>query len=135
MMVLIASAASKICMRWSQVLRGTFSVFEVADRITLERSVVKHKPAVLLLDLSLPKLGGLAGVSAIRHLSSSTKIIALSRNPDDKEAIQALKAGVKGYNGTDIEPFHLKRAMDVVQRGKSGSVAGWSPSFSESLLP
>ena len=96
MMVLAASAASKIGVRWSQVLQRSFSVLEVTDLVTLKRIMVKHRPALLLLDLALPRLGGLAGVSAVQHLHPSTKIITFARNPDDQEAIGALGAGAKG---------------------------------------
>ena len=117
-MVLIASAAAKVRRRWTRVLHGGFSIHEVTERAALEQNLTRQKPSVLLLDLALPQLGGIGGVSAIQRLSPSTKIILLTSAPDDEEEMRALKAGVKGYCNRDTGPLLLRKAVDVVEKGE-----------------
>lgn len=117
-MVLIASAVAKIRKRWADALKKSFTIIEVTERAALKRRMTKSRPSVLLLDLALPHLGGVEGVSAIRRLSPSTIVILLTRSPNDVEVIRALKAGAKGYCHRDIDPSLLNKALDVVQKGE-----------------
>ncbi|HMA17424.1 MAG TPA: hypothetical protein VKS03_03205, partial [Thermoanaerobaculia bacterium] len=65
--VLIASPIAGVRGQWSQGLQDKFPLYEVAERSALERSMANLKPAVLLLDLALPGLGGVEGVPAIQR--------------------------------------------------------------------
>jgi two-component system nitrate/nitrite response regulator NarL len=116
--VLIASAVAGVRSRWAQAFWGFFAILEVSERAELEQGMSGSKPSVLLLDLDLPRLDGIGSVPAIQRLSPSTKIIVLSTAPDEKEAISALKAGAMGYCNKDIEPYLLKKAVNVVQKGE-----------------
>ena len=80
--------------------------------------MAKLKPAVLLLDLALPRFGGVGGVAAIQQLSPPTKIVLLTSTPHYREGISALKAGVRAYCNTDIDPSLLKNAAEIVQIGE-----------------
>ena len=117
-MVLIASATASVRRRWSRGLQGSFPTHEVADRKALEWTMANQKPDVLLLDLSLPQLSGIEGISEIQHLSPSTNIILLTSTTNDKEAIRALMGGAKGYSSSDIDPSLLMKAIEVVQKGE-----------------
>jgi two-component system nitrate/nitrite response regulator NarL len=117
-MILIASAVPRVCSKWTQVLKENFSVFEVSDKVALKRNMMRRRPSILFLDLDLPQLGGVEGVSGLRRLSPSTNIILLANSPNDREAIGALKTGVKGYCNMDINPILLMKAVEVVQKGE-----------------
>jgi len=117
-MILIASAAAKIRKRWVDALKKSFTIIGVTELAALKRRMTKSRPSVLLLDLALPHLGGVEGVSEIRRLSPSTIVILLTRSPNDLEAIRALKAGAKGYCNRNIGPSLLNKALDVVQKGE-----------------
>jgi DNA-binding NarL/FixJ family response regulator len=117
-MILIASAAAKVRKRWADALNKDFTVIEVTECAALKRRMTKSRPPVLVLDLALPHLGGVEGLSAIRRLSPSTIVLILSRFPNDLEAIRTLKAGAKGYCHRDISPSLLKKALVVVQKGE-----------------
>jgi len=117
-MVLIASANAKLRSHWGRLLKERFPIDEVADRAALEKSLVDRKPSFLLLDLSLPHLGGVEAIPDLQSLSPSSKIILLTGTPDDGEAISALKAGVKGYCNKDVDSSLLLKALEVVQKGE-----------------
>ena len=75
-----------------------------------------RKPAILLLDLALPKLDEAASVSRLRRLSPGTRILLLTDTPDEEQAIRVLKAGAAGY--CDIDSPLLKKAVEKVQDGE-----------------
>ena len=76
------------------------------------------KPGVLLLDLSLHRLGGLRGLSLIQRISPATRIIVFSNAPKISEEISALRLGARGYSKKTIGPALLKKAVIVIQRGE-----------------
>jgi len=116
--LLIASKIVRMRKQWRKRLEKKFPFHEVSQRDALEKCMVNHKPFVLLLDIALPELGGVRGVSAIHRLNPKTNIILLTSSPTEKEAIRALKAGAKGYCRRNIDPFLLEKAVDVIQKGE-----------------
>jgi DNA-binding NarL/FixJ family response regulator len=117
-LILLASPMVTVRRRWKRGLEGSFVALEIADRAALKRQIAHLKPSVLLLDLSLPKLGGLDGVGEIARLSPSTKILALSSHPDDHEATAALKSGAFGYCDRETDPMHVRKAVETLQKGE-----------------
>jgi DNA-binding NarL/FixJ family response regulator len=117
-MVLLASPKAGVRTQWRQALQGVALLQEAAARADLERRMAKLKPAVLLLDLALPALGGVGGIRAIQRFSPLTKIVLLTDTLDEKEGVSALKAGARGYCHTDIDPSLLKKAVEMVQKGE-----------------
>jgi two-component system nitrate/nitrite response regulator NarL len=117
-LVFIASGVAGLRKRWRQAIQRQFTLHEVAERGSLERSLLNRRPAALLLDLHLPQLGGIGGVEAIQRLRPATKIVLLTARPDEREGIAALKAGARGYCDRDIDPNLLGKALRVVQDGE-----------------
>lgn len=114
-LILIAGASSAAVKRWRQGLNGTSVIHEVTGRLALEQTMTKLKPAVLVLDVALSKLGGIEGVQAVRRLSPATKIILVGSTDNEKEGLSALMAGVDGYCNRAINPALLKKAVERVQ--------------------
>ena len=116
--VLIASADGELRQRWAHGLPTPYTIHEVCEQVDLKRSMNNSRPAVLLLDLDLPQIGGVNGVSAIQRLCPSTRIILFTNVDDEKEGISALRCGAKGYCKKEMEPSHLRKAVSVVQKGE-----------------
>ena len=115
--VLIASAVSSVRKAWRQGAQG-FAAIEVANHAQLLCSLTPRPPAILLLDLDLPQLGGLGGVPGLRTLQPATRIVILANNPDDKQGLAALKMGALGYCDRGIAPSLLAKALEAVQKGE-----------------
>src|SRR2546430_7004110 len=62
--VLIASPTAGVRSQWTQALKDMYTVLDVGERGSLDRSLADLKPDVLLLDLALHRLGGLEGGQA-----------------------------------------------------------------------
>jgi len=115
--VLIASAVSTVRKGWREGAQA-FAAVEVVDHAQLLCSLTPQPPAVLLLDLGLPHLGGMAGVPGLRRLQPATKIVVLTGRTDEREGLAALKMGVLGYCDRAIPPALLGKALEAVQSGE-----------------
>jgi DNA-binding NarL/FixJ family response regulator len=72
----------------------------------------------LVLDLALPGLGRVDGLSRVGQLSPATRTFALSDKPSQLEAISAFKARAMGYCASVIDPLNLAKAVDAIARGE-----------------
>ncbi len=116
--VLVASAVSGLRKRCRQALNRGYVIHEVADRGDLERLMTDRRPAAVLLDLTLPGLGGPAGIALVQQARPAAKVIVLTGAPDEREGIAVLKAGARGYCHRDIDGPLLGKATDVVLKGE-----------------
>jgi two-component system response regulator NreC len=89
---------------------------EASDGFEAAELCEKLKPDVLLLDLSLPRLHGLA---VIRRLAASSKtpILVLTMHADGLNVREALAAGALGYVLKDCSPEELISAIQSVMKG------------------
>jgi DNA-binding NarL/FixJ family response regulator len=72
-------------------------IAEASDGLEAIEKVKQFTPDVVLMDISMPKLGGLEATTEIKKMNPDTKILVLTQY-DDKEYISRfLKAGVSGY--------------------------------------
>jgi DNA-binding NarL/FixJ family response regulator len=81
--------------------------------------VEKCKPDILLLDISMPKLGGLDIIARVKRLSPSTKIIIISMHKLGAYILKALRQGVSGYLNKDNVAEELITALSRVSSGKT----------------
>lgn len=118
-MILLASADATLMDRWAIAIggRGTL-VRRVADIASVEGALAGRQPAVLLLDLALCELAGAASIAELSTFSSSTHIVAMSRQPSDDEGVAVLRAGARGYCNVHIDPRLLAKAVGAVQNGE-----------------
>jgi DNA-binding NarL/FixJ family response regulator len=83
----------------------------------LVEAMVNRMPAVLLLPIDFPGLGGPSGIRDVRRLSPATKVVVLSRASNANEELEVLRRGAKGYSGpvgTDV----IFKMIDKVQEGE-----------------
>jgi DNA-binding NarL/FixJ family response regulator len=93
------------------------SVEEVSTMPDLIAAIAARKPAVLLLSIDFPGLGGPAGLRDLRRHSAATKIIVLSASANDGEELEVLRMGAKGYCGR-VESSVLLKMIEKVQQGE-----------------
>lgn len=76
-------------------------------------------PDVLLLDLLMPKLDGIAAVRAIKRLTPTTQIIILTSYYEDDQIFNAIKAGALSYLLKDASAHDLVEAVCRAAQGES----------------
>ena len=92
---------------------------EAADGDEAIRQVRELVPDVVLMDLVMPKLDGIAAIREMRALSPSTKVLVLTSFADDDKVFAAVKAGAAGYLLKDVRPQELGDAIRTVYRGEA----------------
>ncbi len=93
-------------------------VGEAKDGLQGTTLVATHQPDVVLLDLLMPKMDGLAAIHEIKRVSRTTQIIVLTSYYEDEQIFQAIKAGALSYLLKDSEPEELVRAVRAATRGE-----------------
>lgn len=116
--VLVAAGPTGLPKLWVRKLRDTFAIHELTDPADLQPSLVSLKPDILLLDLTIPQLGGIHSLSSLQQLSPSTKIVLLAGHPDKKEWLSGLRAGAWGYCEKAGAPGLLKTVLETVHKGE-----------------
>jgi DNA-binding NarL/FixJ family response regulator len=72
-------------------------VAEAGDGRGAVEAVGHHRPEVLLLDLTMPELGGLEVIARVRATAPSTGILVLSMHAASEFVRPALRLGARGY--------------------------------------
>lgn len=84
----------------------------------LER-IEEHQPDVVLLDLLMPKMGGIEVIEHVIAENPEARILVLTSFVADDKVFPAIKAGALGYLLKDSEPEELIQAIRQVYKGES----------------
>lgn len=82
------------------------------------RLVRERQPQVVLLDVQMPDLDGVAAAQAIRQAQPATAVVMLTSFAEDAQLYAALDAGVIGYLLKDISGDDLVEAIRGAARGE-----------------
>jgi DNA-binding NarL/FixJ family response regulator len=109
------------------VRAGLRMILETADDLTVVgetgdgraaiEAVRRYRPDVVLMDIRMPRLDGLAATAAIRAQPGSSSVIVLTTFDSDDEVFRALEAGAIGFLLKDTPPADLLRAIRVAAAG------------------
>ncbi|MBW2303998.1 MAG: response regulator transcription factor [Deltaproteobacteria bacterium] len=105
-------------------------VAEAEDGRDAIRSVVEHRPDLILMDLSMPNMNGLEAIREIKKQNPDTKIIVLTVHKAEEYILAALQAGADGYVLKDATHAELEMAIMNVLQGKRFL----SPGISEKVI-
>jgi DNA-binding NarL/FixJ family response regulator len=76
-------------------------------------------PDVVLMDLVMPRLDGVAAIERLRALGSAARVIVLTSFLDEDKVLPAVRAGAAGYLLKDAATGELELALRSVMRGES----------------
>ena len=91
---------------------------EAGDGLETLAQVERLQPDIVLLDLSMPRLGGLAALPEIRRKAPQVRVLVLTMHADDEYLRQCLKAGAAGYILKQAADQELLLAIRAVMRGE-----------------
>jgi DNA-binding NarL/FixJ family response regulator len=91
-------------------------LFTASDGIDLKRQLNPQQlPDIILMDISMPEMGGYESAEYLRVNYPSIKVLALSTIESESAIIKMIRHGAKGYILKDAEPAELKTAFDEVE--------------------
>lgn len=80
--------------------------------------VAQLQPDVVLMDLLMPQLDGIAATQQIKSRYPDVEVIALTSFVEDQQVAAVIKAGAIGYLLKDVQPAELATAIRAAQRGE-----------------
>jgi DNA-binding NarL/FixJ family response regulator len=93
-------------------------------------AVDRHHPDVVLMDIRMPQLDGIAATRLLRAQPAPPAVIVLTTFDADELVLRALQAGAAGFLLKDTPPAEIVRAIELVQRGD----AMLSPTVTRQLI-
>ncbi len=110
------------------VAEGIQSLLENFDDITVVGTVTNGreavdtlpelKPDVILMDLNMPEIGGLAATEMLLERDPDLRILVLSMHDSPEYISTALSHGAMGYVLKDVQTDEIKIAIDAVMKGQ-----------------
>jgi len=120
--VLVADDHGLVRAGLEQLLSGADDIEVVGTaaggREAIERAG-EHAPDVVLMDLSMPDLDGIAATREVLERCPDCQVVVLTSFSDRDRIVAALDAGAIGYLLKDAEPEELLRGIRAAARGES----------------
>jgi len=98
---------------------GIEVVGEAADGLEAIAQFRKHQPDVTLVDLRLPKMGGVEVIQRVRSEAPNARFVVLTTYDGDEDIYRALKSGAKAYLLKGMTSEELISTIREVAAGKS----------------
>jgi len=103
------------------MLRDFPQVDIVGEAVTGRQAVDRSrtlKPDVILMDLNMPDMGGIAATRAIKEEDPERVILALTVSEAEEDIVEMVAAGASGYVLKDIAPASLARTIEEAHAGR-----------------
>ncbi|WP_308206122.1 response regulator transcription factor [Actinoallomurus spadix] len=105
-------------------------VAEAGDGAEVAPLVAEHAPDVVLMDIRMPRMDGLAATEALRARQGPPEVIILTTFDADEHVLRALRAGAAGFLLKDTPPGDI---IDAIRRVAAGEPI-LSPSVTRRLI-
>jgi DNA-binding NarL/FixJ family response regulator len=102
-----------------ETMPGIEVVGAAADGEEAVALVAQTAPAVVLMDLRMPRLDGVEATKRIRSDHPATQVVVLTTYADDESIVGALRAGAIGYLTKDAGRDHIARALEAAVSGQA----------------
>ena len=86
------------------------------EAVTMAREL---RPDIVLMDLHMPRMGGVAATREITRDLPGTQVLVLTTLNDDETVFEAVRAGAHGYLLKDVTEQELLETIRALRRGES----------------
>ena len=106
---------------------GVDVVGEAADGATAVELAVEQRPDVVLMDLQMPELDGIAATAEIATRAPRTAVLVLTMYEEDDTVFAAIRAGACGYLLKGADGAHIVAAVRAAAAGQAVFGAALAP--------
>ncbi len=102
------------------MLRDFPEIDIVGEAMTGHQAVERSrrlKPDVILMDLNMPEMGGIAATRAIKEEDPDRVVLALTVSEAEEDIVEMVAAGASGYVLKDVDPESLARSIQEAHAG------------------
>lgn len=103
---------------------GEFAVAECADGEAALEYCAKNSPALIVLDVEMPRRDGWSTLQELRRRGHEQPVLILTHVSDVKSVVRGLEAGADGYLGKPCEPAELLARVKALLRRGGSSLQG-----------
>jgi DNA-binding NarL/FixJ family response regulator len=94
-------------------------VGQACDGVEAVAMAQQLRPDIVLMDLHMPRLGGVAATREITRALPGTQVLVLTTLSDDETVFEAVRAGAQGYLLKDVTEEELLETIRALRRGES----------------
>jgi DNA-binding NarL/FixJ family response regulator len=98
--------------------RGFDVVGEAGTGVQAIELSLSLRPDVVLMDLAMPELGGLAATRLLSVRQPDVKVVVLTASDEETDVFEAIKSGAYGYLKKDLSGAEFARCMQALARGE-----------------
>lgn len=125
--VMLVDDHAVVRMGFKMLLEADSDIKVVAEAESGEQAIqrfVEHKPHVVVMDITMPGIGGMEAIERILAKESAAKILVLSAHEDSVHPKRVLNAGAMGYLTKRSAAEELIKAIRTLASGKKYIEAG-----------
>ncbi len=112
--VLIVDDSPMILSRLRQILgQEGYQVVQAADGLEALLKYAEHDPDVVLLDMTMPNMDGMATLKELPMIAPAASVVMVTAERQKSVVMDALKLGAKDYV---VKPFEATRVLAAVER-------------------
>ncbi|PPC79663.1 MAG: DNA-binding response regulator [Methylotenera sp.] len=119
--VMLVDDHAVVRMGFKMLLESDVDIKVIAEAESGEQAIqryVEHKPDVVVMDITMPGIGGLEAIERILAKDNTAKILVLSAHEDSVHPKRVLNAGAMGYLTKRSAAEELIKAIRTVSSGK-----------------
>jgi two-component system chemotaxis response regulator CheY len=112
--ILIVDDAEFLRMRISKMLIAEgHEVVEAENGVRAIEQYKAHKPALVLMDVTMPEMDGLTALREIRTSDPSANVIMLTALGQESVVLEAIKLGARDFV---VKPFEKERVLGTIKK-------------------
>ncbi|MEK7278327.1 MAG: response regulator [Chloroflexota bacterium] len=112
--ILIVDDAEFLRVRISKMLvGGGHEVIEADNGLNAVNTYKSAKPDVVLMDITMPEMDGLAALKEIRAADPNARVVMLTALGQESVVLEAIKSGAKDFV---VKPFEPERVLAAITK-------------------
>ncbi|MFQ5577155.1 MAG: response regulator [Anaerolineae bacterium] len=94
-------------------------VGQVGDGQAAVEAALRLRPDLVLMDVTMPRMGGLEALQQIKARLPDTQVVMLTVSDDDTTLFETIKAGARGYLLKSLNATEFLEMLNGLQRGEA----------------